>query len=174
MRKFEVGIKLYETSNIEGRYVTKDGRIVNHHFDKFKFVTDSSIVKELIPLIKNLVPEDTEVLAGTILGGVVLSTATALEMDLNTVMIRNKAVKGNNLVEGTEVDGKKVCVIADLVSSANEVMESVNALRKLGATVDTVVCVIRKGSKAPEALLAQGITLKHVFTMNYLKQLVGD
>lgn len=174
MRKFEVGIKLYEASNVDGRYVTKDGRVVNHHFERLRFVSDTSILKELVPLIKNLVPEDTEVLAGDGMGGIVLTTATALEMNLNTVLIRNKAAKDKNLVEGSELEGKKVCIITDMVTSAKDVMKSVNTLKDLGAVVDTVVCVIRKGSDTPEELLQQGITLKHVFTMNYLKQLVGE
>lgn len=174
MKKFELGIKMYETSYVTGRYVTKDGQVVNHHFDKMRFVTDMEIVKELVPLITELIPEGTEILAGNVLGGVALATAAGLETGLNTVLIRKKAVKGSNLVEGSDVSGKKVCIITDMVTSADAVMVLVNELKELGANVDTVICALRKTSEAPDLLAAQGITLKHVFTMNYLKQLVGD
>jgi len=46
-------------------------------------------------------------------------------------------------------------------------------LRKLGACVDTVVCVILRNPKAVDILAEQGLTLVPAFTMDELKTAAG-
>ncbi len=174
MKRFEVGMMLYKTAYVKGHFITKAGKEVNHHFEKLLFVTDATIVKELTPLMSELIPEDTEILIGHSFGGVILASSVGTNMERNFSIMRKGNQEEKVMFEGSQIAGKRVCLVTDVVSSAETVMEFVDAIKAKGANIDTVVCAVRRSSEAQGQLSEVGITLKHVFTMNYLKQLMED
>jgi orotate phosphoribosyltransferase len=56
-----------------------------------------------------------------------------------------------------------------VVTTGGQILLSVEDLRKEGAIVDTVICVICREAVAFEKLKEKGLTLKPLFTMEELK-----
>jgi orotate phosphoribosyltransferase len=67
------------------------------------------------------------------------------------LLIRKKAKEYGTckLAEGGDVKGKVILIIEDVVSTGGAIIDVVNGLRKLGAEVNDVICIIdRKSSRA--------------------------
>jgi orotate phosphoribosyltransferase len=63
-----------------------------------------------------------------------------------------------------EIKNKKVCVIEDVITSGGQVLISTADLRKLGAQIENVLCVIHRGGEAAEQKLKEaGLQLKPLF-----------
>ena len=104
------------------------------------------------------------------LAGVPLATALSFETGLPALFVRKQAKSYGTcqLAEGGKVDGKRVVVVEDVVTSGGQVIASSADLRDLGAKVDTVVCVIDRESGGPEKLAAEGLDLRPLFRMSEL------
>jgi orotate phosphoribosyltransferase len=117
------------------------------------------------------VPDGTEVLAGLELGGVPLAVALSRVTGLPALFVRKEAKTYGTcrLAEGGEIDGKRVTVVEDVVTSGGQVVLSCGDLRDRGAVVDCALCVIDRESGGPEALAELGVELRPLFTMSELK-----
>lgn len=117
-----------------------------------------------------LVPKETEVLAGLELDGVPVCTAISLTSGLPAAYVR-KAAKDYgtmNLCEGAAIEGKKVCVIEDIISTGGQVLESIGHLRILGAEIVGVCCVMKRSGFEKGALSASGIEVLALFEQDEL------
>jgi orotate phosphoribosyltransferase len=88
-----------------------------------------------------------DVLAGVAVGGVPHSSALAYVMHRPSVFIRKEA-KGHGtqkLVEGGDVNGKRVLLVEDLVTTGGSSLTGVNALREAGAVVDDMLAIVSYG-----------------------------
>jgi len=118
-----------------------------------------------------LVPKGTQVLAGLELGGVPIATALSLETGLPVCFVR-KARKdyGTCLVaEGAVIEGKKICVIEDVITTGGQVLSSVADLRADGAQVAHVCCAILRATGTPEAFHAARLDLHPLFSRSDLE-----
>ncbi len=77
------------------------------------------------------------------------------------------------MAEGGNVSGKKVCIKEDVVTTGGQIVESAGELRKWGAVIDTVLCVILRNNAAFDVLAAESLTLKPAFTMDDIKKTVS-
>ena len=91
-----------------------------------------------------LVPDDTEAVAGLELGGIPLVTIVSQISGLPALFVRKEAKTYGTcrLAEGGEVDGRRLAVIEDVVTSGGQLLESCAALRERGASVTAVLSVI--------------------------------
>jgi orotate phosphoribosyltransferase len=110
------------------------------------------------------VPPGTEVLAGLELGGVPVVTALARVTGLPAAFVRKKAKEYGTarFAEGASVDGRRVLVVEDVVTSGGQVVLSTADLRGIGAEITDVVCVIDRSEGGSEALAAEGLRLHSV------------
>ncbi|MBV8693158.1 MAG: orotate phosphoribosyltransferase, partial [Actinobacteria bacterium] len=113
---------------------------------------------------------DTQVLAGLELGGVPLAVALSRATGLPTAFVRKeaKAYGTAQLAEGADVNGKRVTVVEDVVTSGGQVVMSCRDLAERGAKVDVVLCVIDREAGGPEAIAAAGPELRALFKMSEL------
>ncbi|MDR1735786.1 MAG: orotate phosphoribosyltransferase [Oscillospiraceae bacterium] len=172
MEKSEVAKKIYEKAHITGEFRLRSGQTSNEYFDKYLFETEPQLLMEIAKQMKVLIPPETEVIAGLELGGIPVVTALSVETGLNAAYVRKKAKEYGTckLAEGADINGKTVCVIEDVVTTGGQIIESVAAIRKRGAKVDTVLCVILRDSRAIDLLAAKGLKLLPAFTMEYIKE----
>jgi len=172
MDKREIAKAIYEASHLSGTFTLRSGAVSNEYFDKYLFEARPALLKDIAAYMKSLVPANADVLAGLEMGAISVVTALSLETGIQAAFVRKKAKSYGTckLAEGADVDGKRVCVVEDVVTTGGQVIESVNELRKLGASVGHVLCVIWRNPEAERLLAGQGLTLIPAFTMEYIKE----
>ena len=175
MDKNEIAKKIYEASHLTGEFILRSGQVSNEYFDKYLFEAQSVLLNEIANYMKNLVPDGTEVLAGLEMGAISIVTALSIATGINACFVRKKAKDygTRKLAEGAEIKNKYVTVVEDVVTTGGQVIESVNELRRRGAVVDSVLCVILRNESAREILAAEGLTLIPAFTMDFIKKAAG-
>ncbi|NLT52343.1 MAG: orotate phosphoribosyltransferase [Ignavibacteria bacterium] len=173
MNREELGRKIYETSHITGEFLLRSGKISNEYFDKYLFESDPVLLEEIANHMVKLVPDGCQIFAGLEMGGIPIATALSFKTKTPSVFVRKKAKTYGTckLAEGTVFSGKNVCVIEDVVTTGGQIIESVEELRKLGAKINEVMCVIVREEKAFENLAKAGLKLIPLFTMDELNKL---
>jgi orotate phosphoribosyltransferase len=158
-------------SHLEGEFTLRSGRTSSQYFDKYQFESDPDLLRAVAGGLVPLIPDNAEMLAALELGGVPVGTALSLATSLPVVFVR-KAAKSygtRKLAEGPEIDGRRLVVVEDVVTSGGQMLESIRELRACGATVTDAVCVIDREEGGSDALAAVGVTLRPLFTKSELQ-----
>lgn len=171
MNRKDLAQKIYNVSHLEGNFKLRSGQISNEYFDKYLFESDPVLLTEIAQHLSKLVPEGTEVLAGLEMGGIPIATAMSIQTNIPAVFVRKKAKEYGTakFAEGISVQGKKVCIIEDVVTTGGQIVLSTNDLRRLGAKIKYVLCVIERDAKSRDNLKKEGLELLSLFTMEELK-----
>ena len=166
---------ILQRSLLKGEFVLRSGATSDRYFDKYLFESDPELLAEVGQALAKLVPEDTEVLAGLELGGVPLAVMLGQFTGLPVVFVRKQAKPYGTmrLAEGGDIQGKRLLVVEDVVTSGGQVVISSKDLRERGAIVDSAVCVIDREAGGPEALATEGVALAALFTMSDLMHAGG-
>ncbi len=161
-----------ELSYLEGSFVLRSGQRADHYFDKYQFEANPELLRQIVEALGSLLPPDAEILAGLELGGVPIATALGLATGLPVAFVRKtpKTYGTMKLAEGPAIEGKKLVVIEDVVTSGGQVVESTKALRDRGAQITHAVCVIDRESGGEGALAAVGVELRPLFTASELTE----
>jgi orotate phosphoribosyltransferase len=72
------------------------------------------------------------------------------------------------LAEGPDIDGRRLTVVEDVITTGGQVILSTEELRRRGAIVDTVVCVVDRrapGGKGLDKLAEAGLSMRPLFTL---------
>lgn len=173
MERRELGKRLYEAAYLTGTFKLRSGQISNFYFDKYLFESDPKLLKPIVEHLAALIPEGTEILAGLDLGGIPIATGLSLDTGLPMVFVRKKAKEygTSKLAEGAPIDGRRLLIVEDVVTTGGQIIESANELRALGATADIVVCVVQRDPTATEKLRAAGLELRPLFTLAELEEM---
>lgn len=164
--------RIAELAHLEGSFVLRSGVTADVYFDKYQFESDPDTLRAVAAGLVPLIPPDTELLAGLELGGVPVATALSLVTGIPAVFVRKqaKAYGTARLAEGPPIDGRRLIVVEDVVTSGGQIVESVGQLRDLGATITTAVCVIDRQQGGSENLTAADIELHSLFTRTDLER----
>lgn len=155
-----------ELCRIEGEFQLRSGTTATTYFDKYLFESDPAILRTVATELTQLVPDDIEVLAGLELGGVPVATALSLTTGLPAAFVRKvaKPYGTAKLAEGASIDGRKVLVVEDVITTGGQVAESTRELRHRGAEVSTVLCVIDRSGGDHQVLDDEGIEVISLFS----------
>ena len=167
MNKEILAKKIFETAHLTGTFTLRSGLVSNEYFDKYLFESNPVLLSQIADVMKDTIPVDTVVLAGLEMGGIPIATVLSMKTGLAAAFIRKEAKKYGTckLAEGADVDGKRVCIVEDVVTTGGAIIDGVRELRKIGAVVDTVVCAIQRDKKAAEILSEHSLKLIPAFTM---------
>ncbi|MFA5925846.1 MAG: orotate phosphoribosyltransferase [Parcubacteria group bacterium] len=123
-----------------------DNRIFPCHPEKLKIVIEGfrALVKE-----KNI---DFDMVAGIAVGGIPYSAVLGYVMQKPSVFVRkeSKGYGKNKRVEGGDVNGKKILLVEDLVSTGSSSLSGVDALRSEGAIIDDCLIIVSYEFKEAE------------------------
>jgi len=174
MTKEQLGKKIFEVSHLTGEFLLRSGQISNEYFDKYRFESIPEILDEITNQMKELIPANTEILAGLEMGGIPIATMLSQKTGIPAIFVRKKAKEygTRKLAEGTEFTGKKVTIIEDVVTTGGQIITSANKLRALGASVELVMGVIVRDPKAYDNLKNAGLDLIPLLTMEEIKSYV--
>jgi orotate phosphoribosyltransferase len=162
--------RIYDTAHLTGNFTLRSGATSTEYFDKYRFEADPTLLRDIAAAMAPLLPEAVDALAGLELGGVPLATALSLSTGLPALFVRKEAKTYGTcqLAEGGAVEGRRLVVIEDVVTSGGQVIASCADLRGLGANVDTVLCVIDREAGGRDKLASDGLDLRPLFTMSEL------
>jgi orotate phosphoribosyltransferase len=155
---------------LRGDFVLSSGARSSYYFDKYLFETKPGILRRLASFMAEMVPPQTDRIAGTELGAVALATALSLETGLPFVIAR-KGIKGystERLVEGEVYPGDRVVVVEDVISTGAQGIRAADRLVEVGAHVLGILAVIDREQGGPEAISAAGYTLTTLFRRSQL------
>ncbi len=153
-------------ARLTGTFTLRSGQIATEYFDKYRFEAQPALLAEIAKAMAPLIPEGTEVLAGLEMGGIPIATALSLHTGIPAAFVRKEAKQYGTarLAEGSEVAGKRVTVIEDVITTGGQVVISTGDLRALGAIVEHVVCAIDRSPDQAAALTAAGLQLHSLLT----------
>jgi orotate phosphoribosyltransferase len=168
MNDSELRSAIVEHAYLEGDFVLRSGRRSRYYLDKYRFETRPDILRALGKRIAGEVaahaPDATR-LAAPELGAVALAAAASLESGLPFVIVRKEAKEygtGNRL-EGPYDDGECMCLVEDVVTSGGALLDSIEALRGVGLSVQTAVCVVDREEGGADALARRAVRLRPIF-----------
>jgi orotate phosphoribosyltransferase len=139
------------SARLQGMFKLRSGQTSNVYFDKYRFESDPALLRRIAQRMLQLLPDNTEILAGLELGGIPIATAMSLESGLPVVFVRKKAKDYGTCqaVEGTDIHGKRTILIEDVVTTGGAVSNAAALVRTAGADVIAVACAIWRGEGLP-------------------------
>jgi orotate phosphoribosyltransferase len=162
--------RIRERSHLTGEFRLRSGQISGEYFDKYRFESDPALLREVAGELVALLPGDIEAVAGLELGGIPLATMVSQLSGLPALFVRKQAKDYGTcrLAEGGEVDGRRMAVVEDVVTTGGQLLLSCAALRERGADIRAVLCVIDREAGGRENLAAAGLELRSVLTASSL------
>ena len=171
MNKITLADEIKKIALLKGHFTLRSGRSATEYFDKYLFESSPSLLREIIHHLKELIPSDTEILAGLEMGGIPLAVSLSLETGLPAVFVRKEAKEygTKKTTEGCSVQNKKVCVVEDVVTTGGQIIASTQNMRKEGALIKSAICVIHRGEdESLEKLRQADLTLHSLYDRNIL------
>lgn len=171
MEDRELMVAIRERCLLFGRFRLRSGKISDRYFDKYRFESDPTLLREVAARMARLLPDGIDRLAGLEMGGIPLATAISLQTGLPVVFVRKKPKEYGtcNLAEGGFSPGERVAVIEDVITTAGQVVRSADALGELGLEVVKVVCVVDREQGGSERLAEAGYPLASVYTLSQIE-----
>jgi orotate phosphoribosyltransferase len=157
--------RIAERCRLSGTFTLRSGQTATTYFDKYLFEGDPELLAAVAQAAVPLIPPGTEVLAGLELGGVPVATALSLATGLPAAFVRKeaKAYGTAKLAEGAAIEGRRVLIVEDVVTTGGQVLLSARDLRERGAELLGALCVIDR-SGGDHKLAAEDLPLISVFT----------
>jgi len=154
--------RLIGASELHGDFVLSSGKRSSVYFDKFRFLTDPPLLKEVAHAVAGHLPEGITHLAAPEGAATLLVAAIALETHLPIAVVRKepKAYGTMSQVEGQAPAGAQVALIEDVSTTGHQVLKAARVLEAEGCTIGIVVLAIDRGGA--EHLRDEGYWVKSV------------
>ncbi len=167
----DLAARIYAAAHLTGEFTLRSGAVSHEYFDKYRFEADPDLLRAVAEAMAPLVPADADLLGGLELGGVPLATMVSQLTGTPARFVRKEAKSYGTmrLAEGGDLDGYRVCLVEDVITSGGAVIDATKALREAGSIVETVVCVIDRESGGREKLAELGVEVRAVFTKRDLE-----
>ena len=163
--------EIYRAAHLTGRFLLRSGEISDTYFDKYAFEANPTLLARVVEVLVPLVPEGTEVLAGIELGGIPLVTLLSQRTGLPCAFIRKEAKSYGTCryVEGTALQGKRVALIEDVISTGGALLDAIGKLEADGIHPEAAIVVIDRESGGARALADAGVRLVAAFKQSDLE-----
>ena len=151
---------------LSGTFTLRSGQVSSEYFDKYLFESDPALLARVAAQMVALVPEDTELLGGLELGGVPIATMLTSRTGHRrcSCASRPRTYGTCKLAEGPDVDGRRITLVEDVITTGGAVRDATNALRDAGAVVEVVVCAIDRSPEGENPLADVGLEVRPVLT----------
>lgn len=158
--------RIYRACYLEGDFTLRSGRSSKFYFDKYQFEADPILLDDIATRMLQLIPADTEVLAGLEVGGIPVVTALSRVSGLPAAFIRkeSKGYGTARFAEGAAVAGRRITVVEDVVTSGGQIVLSTQDIRGIEGIVDHALCVVDRQQGGQEKLAEVGLQLRALFT----------
>lgn len=162
----DLACRIHEAAHLVGSFTLASGAESAVYFDKYRLTSDPALLADIAQAMLPLVDPDVQLLAGLEMGAIPLATALSRLTHLRTVFVRKRREEHGTrkLAEGPDIDGKRLLIVEDVVSSGGQIAAAVDALRQDGAQVGHAIAILDREAGAPERLEGIGVRLHALFT----------
>lgn len=138
-------------SELHGDFVLSSGKRSSVYFDKFLFLTDPRLLRDLATAVAALLPPGVTMLGAPEGAAMLLVAAVALETGLPVTVVRKepKAYGTQAQVEGIVPPGARLALLEDVSTTGRQVRRAAEVLEATGATIDAIVLAIDRGGADP-------------------------
>ncbi len=171
MTRNELAKAIYHVSHLTGSFLLRSGKTSTEYFDKYQFESDPKLLREIGKNLAPLVPQDVDYLGALEMGGIPIATAISFETGIPVVFVRKEAKEYGTckFAEGPSIKGKRLLLVEDVITTGGQVVISCEDLRREGAIIDHVVCVIDRSEGHTQKIEGAGLKHRALFTMAELK-----
>ena len=174
MTKPELAAEIFKACYLEGDFLLRSGQRSREYFDKYGFESSPVLLRAVAGFLEDLIPPETEILAGLETGGIPIATALSLKTGLPCRFVRKepKPYGTKRLCEGGEIRGKTVVLIEDIITTGGQALDSLKKLKAVGAFIPAVLCVICRGEggAVAAAFEKEGANLLPLFYKDEIKK----
>lgn len=162
--------RVHDAAHLTGTFTLRSGQVSHEYFDKYRFEADPVLLRDIAEAMAPMIPPGTDALAGLELGGVPIATALSMATGLPARFVRKEAKTYGTcqLAEGGDIEGMRLVIVEDVITTGGQVLLSAADLRARGAIVDTVLCVIDRESGGAEAFAGEKLELRPLLRMSEL------
>ena len=157
--------RIVAASELRGEFVLSSGATSTVYFDKFRFLTDPGLLRELAREVAGLLPEAVTTIGAPEGAAMLLAAAVALETGLPVTVVRKepKAYGTRSQLEGQPTEGARVALVEDVSTTGDQVRRAAESLRAAGATIEVILLAIDRGGG--DRLREAGYRVEAVATM---------
>jgi orotate phosphoribosyltransferase len=139
--------RLVEASESHGDFILSSGKRSSVYFDKFRFLTQPDLLRDLAHEVTGLLPTATDHLAAPEGAATLLVAAVSLETGLPVAVVRKepKAYGTQQQVEGHAPAGAKTVLLEDVSTTGHQVQAAAKILQAAGIDVIRIVLAIDRG-----------------------------
>jgi orotate phosphoribosyltransferase len=139
--------RMVAASELHGDFVLSSGQRSSVYFDKFRFLTDPELLRDVAKAAAALLPPDITMLGAPEGAAMLLVAAMALETGLPVTVVRKepKEYGTKAQVEGLVQPGARVVLIEDVSTTGHQVQRAAEILRAAGAEIAGIVLAIDRG-----------------------------
>ena len=134
-------------SELHGEFVLSSGNTSTVYFDKFRFLTQPELLRDVAHAVAGLLAPDTALLGAPEGAAMLLVAAVSLEIGLPISVVRKQAkVYGTRTqVEGLVPAGAITTMLEDVSTTGHQVRAAAESLAAAGADVRRIVLAIDRG-----------------------------
>ena len=161
----EFAIFLYKNNIIRfGNFTLASGKNSSYYVDLRLIPSYPHQFRKMIKNLQNLIVEKTglddfDCLASVPTGGLVVTSALAIEIVKPLIYVRNKPKEHGTTksIEGKTSAGMKVVMIDDVVTTGTSVLNGINQLKEIGLLVSDLYVIINRLEGGDKALSDIGV-----------------
>lgn len=139
--------RMVAASELRGDFVLSSGLRSSVYFDKFRFLTDPTLLRDVARATAALLPSGVTVLGAPEGAAMLLVAAVSLETGLPVTVVRKQAKEYGTRarVEGVVEAGARVALIEDVSTTGHQVRAAAEVLEAAGAEIVAIVLAIDRG-----------------------------
>ena len=139
--------RMVAASELHGDFILSSGRRSSVYFDKFRFLTDPALLRDVAKAAASLLPPGVTSLGAPEGAAMLLVAAVALETGLPITVVRKqpKEYGTKAQVEGVAGPGSRIALIEDVSTTGHQVRRAAEILEAAGAEIIAIVLAIDRG-----------------------------
>jgi orotate phosphoribosyltransferase len=139
--------RMVSASELRGDFVLSSGKRSSVYFDKFRFLTDPELLRDVAKAVAAKLPEGVTTLGAPEGAAMLLVAAVALETGLQVTVVRKqpKEYGTGAQIEGIVSPGAHVALLEDVSTTGHQVRRAAEVLEEAGATIAAIILVIDRG-----------------------------
>ena len=139
--------RMVAASELHGDFVLSSGRRSSVYFDKFRFLTEPDLLRDVAAEVAGLLPTDVTLLGAPEGAAMLLVAAVSLHTGLQVTVVRKepKPYGTGARVEGNVPPGARVALVEDVSTTGHQVRRAAEVLEEAGAEIAAIVLAIDRG-----------------------------